>query len=61
MNYVGTGLVDPIFVRLAANLGVLCQMLAGGKNKETIHDYLNYQIIVDLFSARIARVVTSPL
>lgn len=48
-EYAGIGLVDPVVVRLAANVGLLCRTLADGKNKKTIHDYLNYLIFAAFF------------
>jgi hypothetical protein len=44
MKYPGVELVDPVFLKLATNLALLCRELADGKNKKTIHAYLTYRL-----------------
>jgi hypothetical protein len=48
-NYAGDGIVCSEVIKLAVTLGLLCQKLADGKKKKTIHAYLNYRISIASF------------
>jgi hypothetical protein len=48
-NYAGDGIVCSQAVKLAVTLGLLCQELADGKKKKTIHAYLDYRIAAASF------------
>jgi hypothetical protein len=48
-NYAGDGIVCSQVVKLAVTLGLLCQQLADGEQKETVHAYLDYRIAAASF------------